>query len=643
MDVALRVEPSSVADAGFLSSREFPLRVSILAVVALGALAVLVVRLWSLEVLQAPRFVRQASGQASRIVDLPTARGAIVDARRRLLAGTTGALVLTANPYVLGRRGARGAWRAGRRGRALLSRVARLTGVDRGELVASIRRSLRRSPYAPAVVVPRLPRRLAFVLEERATWFPGFEVRAVPERRYPQGALGSEFLGLLGEITPAQLVQRRRLGYGPGDVVGSSGVEAAYDGVLGTPSRHERVPVDALGRPRGGAHVLRRSRSPAYLQLTVDARLQRAAEHAVRDGIAYAHAAGHADAMAGAAVVMSPRTGAIDALVSYPGFNQVAAADDPDYLARLLRGDGNARPLLDRVTQGLYPPGSTFKPVVAEAALASGLLSPRSVLPCTGSFQVGSTVFHNVEAGIDATLTLPQALAISCDTWFYRVGAMLYARQREQGTPDLQLWALRFGFGRPTGIDLPGEAAGLVGTPAWLRRTFSLPWERVWYEGSTVDMAIGQGYLAVTPLQLAVAYAALANGGWIVRPHLANTVLAPSGRVLRRLRFPPRRRLRLPGLWAVREGIYQAAHAQNGTSAAVFGSFPVPVAGKTGTAEAPPGSDDSWYASWAPAGRPRVVVVVLVEHGGFGAQAAAPAAREIYRAYFHLHARRGRT
>jgi penicillin-binding protein 2 len=315
----------------------------------------------------------------------------------------------------------------------------------------------------------------------------------------------------------------------------------------------------------------------------------------------------------------------------------VAAARDPE---RLVAGKVPGQPLLNRAVQGAYPLGSTFKPIVAEAALASGLITPWTEIPCTGSLTVGSIVFHNVEAGANALLTLPQALSISCDTWFYRLGTQFYARPQDDGKLAIQSWATRFGLGAPTGVDLPGEAPGIVPTPAWLQASFSAPWERLWYEGDSVNLSIGQGFLTATPLQLAVAYSALANGGTVVRPHVADAVLAPGGRVLRRLRFPPVRRLPLVSVQAIRDGLYMAAH--QGTSAAVFGDFPVPVAGKTGTAQTPSGSDDSWYASWAPAGHPRVVVVVLIEHGGFGADAAAPAAREIYKAFFRIRARTGR-
>jgi penicillin-binding protein 2 len=172
-----------------------------------------------------------------------------------------------------------------------------------------------------------------------------------------------------------------------------------------------------------------------------------------------------------------------------------------------------------------------------------------------------------------------------------------------------------------------------VPTPKWLAKTFAGTPEAYWYEGTSVNMSIGQGYLEVTPLQMAVAYAALANGGTVVRPHVAQAVLGAHRTVLK---FPPVRKLKLTDVWAIRQGLYEAAHSSTGTSTAIFGNFPVAVSGKTGTAQDPHGSDDSWYASYAPSGNPRYVVVVLIEHGGFGANAAAPAAKEIWSALFHV-------
>jgi penicillin-binding protein 2 len=631
----LGVEPVSVVEAGFHGSAAFYARLGVLAVLALTAFGVLAFRLWSLEVVQGRKYAQATSREAFRSFDLPRPRGSILDARGRVLAGTEGGVAVAADEGALGALDQRGRWWASWRGRRELRRLAALTHTSVYVLLHRIREAELRQPYSQAIVLPRIAQDLGYYLDEHPDAFPGLRVVAGAQRRYPRGALGSEFLGLLGEINPTQLKERRYRHARPGQLVGQSGAEAAYDRFLNGGLARARVLVDARGRPVGPTRMAYIPPAARGLQLTIDLRLQQAAERAIRDGIAFAHLAGHPDAKAGAAVVMNPRDGSLYALAAYPHFDQLRAAHDPAYLRRLLLGRASGDSLLNRATQGLYPAGSTFKPIVAEAALSSGLITPYSTLPCTSTFQVGNVLFHNVEAGINASLNLPEALAISCDTWFYRLGADLYWRQ-VNGHLDVQRWARLLGLGHPTGLDIPGESAGIVPTPAWLRRTFRKPWQRIWYEGYSVNLAIGQGYLAITPLQLAVAYSALANGGSIVRPHVGKAFLGGDGHSLARFKFPPRRHVRLVDLGAIRDGLFAAAHSAGGTSAAIFGGFRIPVAGKTGTAQVPSGSDDSWYASWAPAYNPQVVVVVLIEHGGFGAEAAAPAAKEIYSAFFGL-------
>ena len=597
--------------APYLGRAAFHARVGVLGAAALAVFVLLGLRLWSLQVLQGDVYARQARAEETRLVALPAERGTIVDAEGRVLAGSAGELDVTADPELIGRTTA-GGWVPTVDGQRLLRRLAAVAGTNAAVLISRIRSDLMRSPFAPATVLSAVPEPLASYLGERAGSFPGLAVTEVPVRGFPEGRLGGTFLGLLGQA-------------GPGETVGRSGVEASYDSLLNGGVTEDRVHVDALGREVGTLRSGKPSRSVGTLQLTISARLQGAAQQALAYGIREAHVAGYPAAHAGAAVVMNPRTGAVEALASAPELDQAAAAGDPAYLRRVLHEAGG--PLLDRATEGLYPLGSTFKPVVAEAALSAGLITPSTVLPCVASLTVGGIVFHNVESWVDASLTLPQALQISCDTWFYRLGEDFFFRQ-QRGQPGIQRWARLFGFGGPTGLDVPGEAAGIVPTPAWLERTL----RQSWYEGDSVNLSIGQGFLEATPLQLAVAYSALANGGTVVRPHVGEAVIRDGRRSV--LAFPPVRRLRLRGLGAIDQGLYLAANAPGGTSAAVFAGSPVVVAGKTGTAQTSTGSDDSWYASWAPARNPKVVVVVLIEHGGFGADAAAPAARRIYDAIF---------
>jgi penicillin-binding protein 2 len=583
-------------------------------------------RAWSIQILHGPAYTSLANSQAYRTVDLIGPRGPIVDTKGRLLAGTNGHVVVSADVAALGEIDKHG-WHASAVGLESLRRLSKLAHVRVATLVARIQRSVVRSPFAPAVVLPHPVNALASYLDERVADYPGFKVTYLPARSYPQGAFGSAFLGLLGEVSDPMLASRRYAHAKPGETVGVSGVEAEYDAYLNGGFDRAHLRVDSMGRVVGPLQRTSAGRSLPTLQLTIDARVQRAAERAIRHGLALAQANGHSDANAAAAVVMNPWTGAVYALASYPTYNQVAASADPHYLASLYKDRGANPRLLNQATQGMYPTGSTFKPIVAAAALSEGIITPSTPQLCSGSFTIGGYTFRNVEAGVYSSMSLPTALAESCDTWFYRLGDKFYAR----GSQGIQRWAKRLGLGHPTGFDVPGEAHGIVPTPAWLQKT----WNQPWYEGQTINLSIGQGYLAVTPLQLAVAYSALANGGTVVRPHVASAIL--HGESVKPFHFKPVRKVKLTDAWAIRQGLYEAAHAPGGTSASLFATFPVPVAGKTGTAEAGAGrSDHSWYASWAPANNPKVVVVVLVAHGGFGAQAAGPAARDIYQSFFKL-------
>jgi penicillin-binding protein 2 len=590
------------------------------------AIAVLVLRAWSIQILHGPQYTSQANQQSYRTVDIPGPRGPIVDAQGRVLAGTAGVVVIVADVGSLGALDRTG-WNPTPTGAASLRKLSRLAHVPVATLLTRIRRSVVRSPFAPAVVLPHPAPGLALYLEERAANFAGFKVTGQPARSYPQGALGSEFLGMLGEVSQQELGMPRYKRARPGVVVGQTGIEATYDSLLNSGFRPAHLRVDSMGRIAGPIEGAGTGPTPPTLQLTIDAQIQRAAVKAVQDGIALARQNGR-HPTGGSAVVMNPQTGAIYALVSSPSYNQVRAANDPAYLSKLYNDP--ARPMINRAIAGVYPTGSTFKPIVAEAALSTGLITPSTSLLCSGSFDLGGFLFHNVEAGVYSSMTLHTALAESCDTWFYRLGDRIYNTNPAAQGMEIQKWARKLGLGAPTGVDLIGESGGLVPTPAWVRTNQHQPWT----EGQTINLAIGQGLLQATPLQVAVAYSAIANGGTVVRPHIASAIVR--GDSIQPLHFKPVRHVKLTDVSAIRQGLYEAAHAPSGTSSSLFATFSVPVAGKTGTAEAPPIGDHSWYASYAPYGNPKVVVVVMIEHGGFGAEAAGPAAKEIYSAFFHV-------
>jgi penicillin-binding protein 2 len=625
-----RPQPYSRADAPYFRSPGFYVRVGGLAVIVIAGLSLLILRAWSIQVLHGKQYASAAHSQAVRTVDLLGARGAIVDDRRQLLAGTTGHPVVEADAASFGSRDAHGHWHPSAAGLRSLHRLARLTGTRRNLLIARIKTSVFHAPFAPAVVIPHPPTALTTYLQERSGQYPGFKVGVAATRSYPQGAFGSEFLGLLGQVTQGQLKSHAYKNAGPGEIVGQSGVEASYDSLLNKGFVHAKIPVDSLGRIAGTLRVPRQKPLPT-LQLSIDSRLQRAAQNALLYGIEQARGNGHSPPGA-SAVAIVPSTGAIKAIVSYPTFNEKLAANKPMYYTRLLH-DNYSTPTLNRAISGVYPTGSTFKPLISEAALSGGIITPYTPQLCSGSFTLGNHTFFNVERGAYEEMTLPTALEQSCDTWFYRLGARIWETDPSRKATLIQSWARKLGLGKRPPIDLTGAASGYLPMPgSYFERLAGTPYT----EGQAVNLAIGQGALQVSPLQLAVAYSALINGGKVVQPHVGEAVIQNG--VRHAIPFPPVRRLKLsPYTSAIRQGLYEAANNPSGTSASVFSGFQPAIAGKTGTAETcgPSCPDHSWYASWAPADHPKLVVVVMVEKGGFGAEAAAPAAKKIYEAYFH--------
>jgi penicillin-binding protein 2 len=623
-------QPYSRADAPYFRSPGFYVRVGGLAIIVAAGLALLLLRAWSIQVLHGKQYAKAARVQAYRTVDVLGARGAIVDDRGRLIAGTTGHVVVDADAASLGSRNAHGVWSPSPAGLDELGRLARLSRTHRGLLVARIRHDVLQSPFAPAAVLPHPTFALTSFLQERSHLYPGFKVEADATRSYPQGAFGSEFLGLLGQIEPQQLKSGAYKNAQPGEVVGQSGVEAAYDSILNDGFVQAKIPVDSLGRIAGALRVPRQKQPPT-LQLSIDMRLQRAAQNALLYGMEQARLNGHSPTGA-SAVAIDPWTGAIKAIVSYPTFNEKLAANNSGYYSRILN-DRYTTPGLNRAITGVYPTGSTFKPIISEAALSAGIITPYTPQACTGSFTLGNHTFFNVERGADETMTLPTALEQSCDTWFYRLGARIWDADPSRKATLIQSWARKLGLGTRPPIDVTGAAAGYVPMPgSYFERLSGTPYT----EGQAVNLAIGQGALQVSPLQLAVAYSALINGGKVVRPHVGEAVIRNG--VRHALRFKPVRKVKLsPYTWAIRQGLYEAANDAGGTSQPVFAGFPIKIAGKTGTAEAPPEGDHSWYASWAPYDHPKLVVVAMIEHGGFGAEAAAPTVKRIYQAYFHLN------
>ncbi len=644
------------------------LRVAILALLTLGLFAILFLRLWALQVLSGHRYLSDALNNQVRSVPIEAPRGSIVDRNGRLLVTNVPGTQVLLWPSDLRKRTGRD---------TELRRLSKVLGVPMKTIVAKIKARAGDSLTPITLQVAVHKDQVAYLLEHKDE-FPGIEISQTYLRRYRAEALAAHVFGYTREISAAQLKDgrkcyvRTRSGggarkYQAADVIGQSGIEAAYDCELrGLPGKTVRT-VDSLGRPTGAPRDEIQPVSGNTIRLTLDISLQRAAERALRYGIGLARADGHWAANGGAVVAMDPRDGSILALASNPTYKPGVWVGrlDPKRVKVLL--DPKAAkaanyPGLDRAIDGTYPAGSTFKPVTALAALGQHLVSPYESLPCTGEYVVrGQTgagqTFKNWDPSVNENMTMPTAIAASCDTYFYRVGYMFYGLPGNLGHP-LQDWASRFGIGARTGIDIGPESGGLLPTPEWLQQTFTKKsdpccWQidSLWKPGDSIQLAIGQKDLLVTPLQMTRFYAMIANGGKLVTPHLLGDVEAPGGN--------PRAPKVLPGgtrPWAlqktgvdpaalavVRDGLYGATHGTNGTATSVFGSYPVAIAGKTGTAEKVvtlPGfkglMDQSWWCGYAPADSPTITVCALIENGGHGGTAAAPAALKVFEEFFHL-------
>ncbi|MDQ3823254.1 MAG: penicillin-binding transpeptidase domain-containing protein, partial [Actinomycetota bacterium] len=467
---------------------------------ALAVFAVLFLRLWALQVLSGEQYLQAARNNQLRAVRLHAARGVIRDRKGRVLVQNRPGVAIQIWPADLP-----DTWPERR---AELRRLARVLGIPVRRILEAINRR-RNDPLTP-VTVRESPRRdQVLYLAEHQAEFPGVEIRPTHLRDYPFGRLAAQVLGHVGEISKDQLAARRSRGYRLGDTIGQSGIEAAYDAYLRGRAGEARMRVDSLGHPQSDLIPSTQPRAGYSLRLTLDIELQRAAERALEHGIALAHEDGEWAANGGAIVAMDPRDGAILAMASNPTYHPgvYVGRVHPRELRRLV-GEREAKeanfPGINRAIEGTFPPGSTFKPVTALAALEEHLIQPYTPLPCTGSYLAYEQVFNNWDPYVYEAMTLPTALERSCDTYFYELGNMFYSLPGREH--PLQAWASRFGFGQRTGIDIGPESSGLLPTPEWREARFD-GFDEKWRPGFSIQLSIGQGDLLVTPLQMARFYA----------------------------------------------------------------------------------------------------------------------------------------
>jgi penicillin-binding protein 2 len=653
--------PDPRVEEPYLFTPKMALRVAILGAIALVVFAVLFLRLWSLQILSGTKYANAALDNQLRTVRGDAPRGLILDRGGRTLVTNVAATAVEVWPADLPKQGRY----------AEMKQLATVLHMPLAKVLAKLEER-KGDLLTPVTIRVAVHDDQVYYLEEHQREFPGVHTRLVFLRKYYSQALLAHVLGYVGEISPEQLKQSDKDCHQPrelcpqaGDQVGQGGVELAYDKYLRGEPEVDEVRINALGRPTSRT-VTRTPQAGNAVELTVDISLQRAAERALKYGIRLAHADNHWLANGGAIVAMDPNNGDILATASSPTFKPSIFVGRPSakklapFLDREVAKEDNY-PGLNRVTQGLYPPGSTFKPVTALAAMEERLISPFQTLQCTPTYPVRDAsgrvtqVFKNWDPYTNQPMTMPEAIAASCDTYFYNLGFAFYAQPARLG-PRLQGWASRFGFGEKTGIDVGPEEAGLLPTPDWRKATYTKKtdpccWQidRLWKPGDSIQLAIGQKDLLVTPLQMVRFYSLIANGGKLVKPRLVKAVQVPGTKGWQPLNptVPAPSGVDPSALAVLRDGLYRATHYSYGTATSVFGSFPIPVAGKTGTAEKvvqPPGyakpvlQDQSWWCGYAPADKPKIAVCAVIENGGHGGTAAAPAALKVFEQYFHAKA-----
>lgn len=616
------------------------LRLGILGVLAVVVFCALFFRLWALQVISGERYLENANNNQIRSFGVVAPRGSIVDRDGVVLVSNKPGTQVQIWPAALERIPV-----AERN--AMLRRLSNLLGLKVRAVRTKVAERLESDPLTPVTIVAAVGELKTAYLMEHQSDFPGVQITETYLRNYGQGVLGAQWLGHVGEISAEQLSAKTEEGYRAGDRMGQTGIEAAYDTYLRGVRGEGRVLVDALGRITSEREFSQLPEAGDNIRLTIDAELQRTAEEALEFGIRLAHDQDEWAANGGALVAMDVNTGEILALASNPTFDPdiyVGRVEERD-LKKLAAKSGNF-PTLNRAVAGAYPPGSTFKPFVALAAMESGVLRPDEYIQCTGEEEIDGQVFSNWDPYKNEPMTVSTALANSCDTFFYNVALRFYQRKDS----PLQKWSRSMGFGSSTGVDVGPEVEGLVPTPAWRRKTFKSEVDKLWTSGDSVQLAIGQGDMLVSPLQMTRGYAMIANGGRLVEPHLVRSVEEPRNEgeppvVLRPYTPKPAEEIGLDraSLGVVQQALYDATHASYGTAQHVFGSFPVPIAGKTGTAEKfvkLPGytglRDQSWWCGYGPYEAPEIAVCALIENGGHGGTAAAPVALKVFEKHFNV-------
>lgn len=625
------------------------LRLAVLGIVAVSLFAALFTRLWYLQVLASPQYELQATALQRRIVVEPAPRGRILDRNGTVLVDNRLSYIVSLDRQLLADLD------DGEQADLLSRLVAELAPVEPGITVEVIEQRLssnRFSPYTPVPVATEIPEQLAVRLTERKDDFAGvMDVEARAIRHYPYGRLASHVLGYVGSINDEEFALRQDSQPGEyqlTDEIGKAGVEATYEPDLrGTPGRTV-YEVDANGNT---VRELPGSRPPVAgddIVLSIDIGIQAMAEQALEEALVAARerrvTRGNPPnaAPAGSVVLTDVNEGSVVAMASFPDFDASTFVDGIDQTEwDALTWPGSFNPLVNRAIDGQYAPGSTFKLVTAYGGLQSGLITPEYTFNDRGFYTIpncrgSSCTVNNAGRTPYGMVDMREALTVSSDAYFYEIGARAWFGRDQVGDP-IQDAAEVFGFGADTGVPLPNEKSGRVMTPEeYARRSADNPTafpDGQWQAGDNVNIAIGQGEMLVTPLQLANAYGALANGGTLLAPNIVREVRrSGTDEVVRS--FEPRalRRIEFAPGWreAFVDGFVGVTTDEDGTAAGTFSGFPNwLVAGKTGTAQVGGKADTAVFAAFAPADAPRYAAAAFLEESGFGGVAAAPLVRRI--------------
>jgi penicillin-binding protein 2 len=567
------------------------MRLKNLSNIVLATFAILVAGLFWTQVIRGGYYYHLSENNRIRVVPDEAQRGRFLDFKGKPLADSALSYDLVIRPQDIKSKTQR---------TMVFERLSQVLGMSVARQEAVYKKNYL-APFADVPIAKNISKDLAFRLEQMNLDLPQVFVRAKPARRYACGEANVSVLGYLGEIDKQQLDDLREYGYRPQDIVGKSGLEKALDMVLRGTDGGMQIEVNNKGRQVGVLSV-KKSQSGTDVRLTIDADLQECAYNLLKN-------------RRGAVIVLDPNDGRVLSMVSSPGFNpQIFFTDETRHQVEALLSDASA-PFLNRTASGQYPAGSIFKIVTATAGLQTKRVREGTTFYCPGFYSLGRRRFNCWKETGHGVLDLKGGLQHSCNVYFFKAG-------QKTGQDAISYYARVFGLGRKTGIRLLPEVSGFIPDKNWKRNIMA----ENWYEGDTVNLAIGQGYVLITPLQAAVMVSAIANNGRIVQPHIVESIGSVKAAKPR-----PRTMAVLPdNIQIIKDAMAMVVQSQGGTGilAAVSG---LEVSGKTGTAQVVDNPPHAWFVGYAPSDKPKAAIAVFLENGGYGGEAAAPIAGAMFK------------